>query len=476
MPTVHADLAFTPALEQARRIREKELSPVELVTAYLERIDAIDPAINSYITVAADQALAAAKDAERAVGDGGDLPPFHGVPVGIKDLIDTAGIRTTCATAAWHDRVPTVDAAVVTKLRQAGFVIIGKHNTPEFAGGTFTEPLAYGPCRNPWNTEFSPGGSSGGSGAATAAGLCAVALGSDDGGSVRIPSGWGGLVGIKPQRGRVSAAPEPSALYYTPGPMAHTVADAAAMLDAISGYVVGDAFWAPPPARPFAEEVGADPGRLRIAFTTAGADGIETVAGNVAAVQTTARALEGLGHDLFEVEDWPGRGMFPDNRALGLHAVYGVKFAAMTEHGHMPPADTLEPGQQMLTQIGRDVAAADFMYASHLEGLLAREIVAPFVDRWDVLLTPVIASQPTRIGETQADPAKALNLLNAIQFTGQFSQTGQPAIAVPCSLDADGIPVGVQLVGRPADEATLIRVAAQLEQANPWAARRPALA
>jgi amidase len=431
--------------------------------------------INSYITVAADQALAAATAAESAVGDA-ELAPFHGIPVGIKDLIDTAGIRTTCATEAWRNRVPTIDAAVVTKLKHAGFIVIGKHNTPEFAGGTFTEPIAYGACRNPWNTEFTPGGSSGGTGAATAAGLCAVGLGSDDGGSVRIPSGWCGLVGIKPQRGRVSAAPDPSALYYTPGPMAHTVADAAAMLDAISGYVVGDAFWAPPPERPFAEEAGVDPGRLRIAFTTAGADGVQIAAGNVAAVRDTATALEGLGHDVFEVDDWPGRGMFPDNRALGLHAVYGVRFAALTAHGHMPPADTLEPGQQMLTQIGRDVAAVDYLYANYLEGLLAREIVAPFYERWDVLLTPIIGSKPTRIGEIQEDPSKALNLLDAVQFTGQFSQTGQPAIAVPCAIDDDGLPVGIQLVGRPADEATLIRVAAQLEQANPWAGRHPALA
>jgi amidase len=372
--------------------------------------------------------------------------------------------------------VPDRDAAVVAKLRAAGCIVIGKHNTPEFAGGTFTEPIAYGPCRNPWNTDFSPGGSSGGSGAATAAGLCAFALGSDDGGSVRIPSGWGGLVGIKPTRGRVSAAPEPSALYYTPGPMAHTVADAAAMLDAISGYVVGDAFWAPSPERPFRDEVGVDPGRLRIAFTTAGADGVTIAECNVAAVRATAKVLEGLGHDVFEVDDWPGRGMFPDNRALGLHAVYGVKFAAMTEHGHMPPADTLEPGQQMLTQIGQDVAGRDLFYATYLEGLLAREIVAPFFGRWDVLLTPVMGAQPTRIGEVQEDPAKALKLLDAIQFTGQFSQTGQPAIAVPCSLDDAGVPVGVQLVGRPADEATLIRVASQLEVANPWVGRHPALA
>src|SRR5581483_8629777 len=221
---VDRDLAFTPALELARRIRTGDMSVREVVEAFLRRIADVDPRINSYITVAAEQALAAAASAQEVVGRPG-LPPFHGVPVSIKDLIDTAGIRTTYATAAWADRIPDHDAAVVAKLKAAGFIVIGKNNTPEFAGGIYTEPLAYGPCRNPWNLDYTPGGSSGGSGAAVAAGLAPIALGSDDGGSVRIPSSWCGVFGIKPSRGRVSAAPAPSPMYYTPGPMAHTVAD-----------------------------------------------------------------------------------------------------------------------------------------------------------------------------------------------------------------------------------------------------------
>ena len=462
------------ALELAQLIREKELTPTEVVEAYLQRIEEIDPALGSYITVAGEQALDAAKRATAEVG-GADLPPFHGVPIGVKDSIDTAGITSTSATAAWRDRVPDYDPAVVTKVKQAGFIIIGKHNLPEFTSGTYTEPLAYGPCRNPWNPDFTPGGSSGGSGAATAAGLCPIALGTDGGGSIRIPAGWTGLVGIKPSRGRVSMAPAPNSPWSTPGPMAHTVADAAAMLDAISGYVVGDGFWAPEPERPFSEEVGRDPGRLRIAFTTAAADGVEVHPSYVDAVATTARAFESLGHDVFGVDDWPGRGMFPDNRGLGLHIVYGARFAALVEHGEWPEVEQLEPGMQLLIQWGSEARAADFAYATHLEGVLARTIVAPFFDQWDVLLTPVTSSQPTRIGEIQADPSKAFKLLHNVQFTGQFSQTGQPGISVPCSVDPDGVPIGVQLVGRPADEATLIRLASQLEQVNPWADRRPPL-
>jgi amidase len=465
------EIAFTPALELARQIRERQISPVEVVEAFLRRIDAIDGQINSFITVAADQAIAAAKQAESALGDG-DLPPFHGVPVCIKDLIDTAGIRTTYATAAWADRIPDHDASVVSKLKAAGFIVIGKNNTPEFAGGIYTEPLAYGPCRNPWNPDHTPGGSSGGSGAAIAAGLAPIALGADDGGSIRIPSGWCGLFGIKPSRGRVSAAPDPAALYYTPGPMSHTVVDAAAMLDAISGYVTGDAFWAPPPERPFRDQVGRDPGALRIAFSTRGADGVAITPHNVAAVEETARTLSALGHQVTEVAEWPGRGAWPDDRALPLHIIYGVKYASWVDLGLMPAEATLEPVAQELIRYGREASAVDLMKAMHLEADAAREVVAYF-DEFDVLLTPIIACQPFRIGEITEHPENALRTIEAVQFTAQFSHSGQPAVAVPAAVDNLGLPVGVQLVGRPSDEATLIRAAAQLEEAAPWAYRHP---
>jgi amidase len=261
-------------------------------------------------------------------------------------------------------------------------------------------------------------------------------------------------------------------MYYTPGPMAHTVADAAAVLDAISGYVTGDAFWAPPPARPFLAEVGADPGRLRIAFTVACADGVPVAPGNVAGVEAAAKHLSGLGHQVEAVDDWPGRGMFPDNRALGLHVIYGVKYAAWLELGLMPPEATLEPTAQLLAEQGRAASAVDLMKAMHLEAELAREIVA-FFDDYDVLLTPVMACQPSRVGAFTDDPEAALRTLEGVQFTGQFSQTGQPAMSIPTHIDELGLPVGVQLVGKPADEATLIRVASQLEQVAPWRGRRP---
>jgi len=478
MAAPDTELAFTSALELAAMIRSRALSPVELVELYLGRIERLDPVLGSFITVAADQARAAARQAEAEVTRAGvaaeDLPPFHGVPVSVKDLIDTAGIRTTYATAAWSQRVPTADAWVIHLLKRAGFIILGKTSTPEFAGGIFTEPAAYGPCRNPWNTDFTPGGSSGGAGASQAAGLCAAALGSDDGGSVRIPSGWCGLFGIKPARGRVSAAPEPSAPYYTPGPLAHSVADAAAILDVIGQPASGDGFWAPPHTGSFLDETGRDPGRLRIAYTTNAADGVTTTAPNRAAVEQTARTLEGLGHDLYELEDWPGRGTFPDNRTVGLHVIYGAMLAMKIDQGLAPPVESMEFGQQILVALGREVKGTDLLWAQYVQAEASRQIVAAF-DDFDVLLTPVVAAGPSRVGEFVEHPERLLGMLDVVQFTGQWSITGQPAASVPALLDDDGVPVGIQLVGRPADEATLIRLSSQLEQAQPWTHRRPAV-
>jgi amidase len=250
-------LAFLPALEQARLVRDGEVSSRELVQLYLERIERLDPELRAYVTVVADQALAAAESPPPG--------PFSGVPLPIKDLVETAGIRTTFSCKALADYVPTQDAELVRRLRGAGFVVIGKTNTPEFGITAITESELNGICRNPWNRGHTPGGSSGGAAAAVAAGLASIAQGSDGGGSIRIPASCCGLFGIKPSRGRSSPAPRGDTYGLSvAGPLARTVAAAAAFLDAIAGSLPGDPYRAPPPERPFLEEVGADPGRLRI--------------------------------------------------------------------------------------------------------------------------------------------------------------------------------------------------------------------
>jgi len=259
---VSDELAFTPALELAARVRRGEISPVELTELFLERIDRLDPKLNAFVTVDADGALAAARAAEASPSDA----PFHGVPIPIKDLNETAGLRTTYSTKAYAKYVPEFDAAVVRRIREAGFVVLGKTNTPELGTIAQTESELNGACRNPWDVSRTPGGSSGGAAAATAAGLCPLAHGSDGGGSIRIPASCCGLFGLKPSRGRVSPSPYGSGALgiSTSGSLARTVRDAAALLDAMAGYETGDFYVAPAPERPFLEEAERAPGRLRM--------------------------------------------------------------------------------------------------------------------------------------------------------------------------------------------------------------------
>jgi amidase len=463
------DLAWMPALEQARLIRSKELSPTELCELYLRRIECHDGRLNSYLTVAAEQALAGARQAEQAVMAGDPLGPFHGVPMSVKDLADTAGIRTTMGTAAWKDRVPDDDDEVVRRLRVAGFVLLGKTNTPEFGSAVFTEPIAYGPCLNPWDTTRTPGGSSGGAAAALAAGLCAISHGTDGGGSTRIPSAWCGLVGFKPSRGRISASPHPQNLFTTNGALARTVADAAAMLDAMAGYATGDAFWAPPPTRPFLDEVREAPGRLRIAVAPGRPD-IVVDPDYQQAVRDTASLLADLGHDVMEALP-PFTEVTVDNPVVAAAA---ATFAATSDG--LPPFETLDPINQGFIRLGRTVSAKEVILAQLSTAATIRTLVA-FFDSYDVLVTPTTAVPAPPIGRFRhpTHPWETfLEVLPFTPFTADWNMTGQPAVSLPLYVDRSGLPIGIQLVGRPAAEATLVRIASQLEQAAPWADRRPA--
>ena len=461
------DLAFSPALEQAALVRRGDVTSAELVAGYLERIEALDDTLASYLTVAADHATDAARAADARVARGEvDGAPFLGVPVSIKDLADTAGIRSTHGTATWADRVPDTDDEVVARLRRAGFVILGKTNTPEFGSRSTTESPAYPTARNPWDTDRTPGGSSGGAGAALAAGLCAIAHGSDGGGSIRIPAAWCGLVGLKPSRGRVSWAPAPQSVNATNGPLARTVADAAAFLDAIAGYASGDFWWAPPPERPFLDEVGREPGRLRIAFTARHPQPDAAVADAWRdAVLATAHRLEALGHDVVEAEPPPF-----DAAATAI-----IPASARAADPDLPPLDTLDFPNRTLVQLATLMTAKDLAAAEAALQLATRRYVAFFGD-YDVLLTPTLASGPPRIGESimgDEDWDGMLELLRIVAFTPTANMTGQPAIALPTGLDVSGLPVSIQLVGRPADEATILRVAAQLEATTPPLPRPP---
>jgi len=458
------DLAFLPAVEQARRIRDREVSPVELVDEYLGRADRLDPQIHGYLTIAHDAARRAAKEAEAQAAVGvADLRPLFGVAVSVKDLIDTAGVTTTHGAQGYRDRIPSRDDGIVTRLRAAGCVVIGKTNTACYGVGS-TDPVGFEACRNPWDLSRTVGGSSGGAAATVASGQCAISLGGDGGGSIRIPAAHCGVVGIKASRGRVSTAPQLPSMVTQLGPLARTVADAAALLDALAGPQTGDPYWPPPPQRPFLDEVGRDPGRLRIAVSAtvphAAAD-----PRNEAAVRVTADALERLGHHVIEATPpWPDRQIHDD--FLRAYAAY----LGSIRH-RMPALETVDPIIQYLIDWVRPMSAIEYVEADNRMRQASRDVVA-FWDDVDVVVAPVTDAAPGLVDRLREVTTEEDAADGSLLVTSTFNITGQPAFSLPVHVH-DGLPVGVQVIGRPADEATLFRVAAQLEAAIGWADRRP---
>ena len=458
------DLAFTPAVEQAQLIRSKQVSPLELTELYLERIHRLDGNLGSYFTVMTDVALADAKaKTEALAGDTSELPPFFGVPISIKDLNPVAGVRCTYGTPALRDKIAAYDDAVAGRIKMAGFTILGKTATSELGSMPFTEAPGFPPTRNPWNLDYTPGGSSGGASAATAAGLCALAQGSDGGGSVRGPAACCGLVGLKPSRGRISYAPvgDHQNGIATNGSLARTVADAAALLDVMSGYITGDPYWLPDPETTFLAATAQKLHPLRIAFSTAIPPVGEADAVRQESVLKTVRHLEAMGHI---VE--PG---CPDFSNL-IEPFTKVFLAGVAAAGI--PKEYLQPMNRWMAE--QSGSAGEYLQAVAQMQISARRIVA-FFENYDVLVLPTYLHQPLRIGEWANLPPEEI-LQRIIQWVAPcppFNATGQPAIALPTGFDDIGLPVGVQLVGRPAAEATLISLASQLEAAKLWSDRRP---
>ncbi|MFW3170278.1 amidase [Geodermatophilus sp. CPCC 206100] len=462
------------ALEQAAAVRAREVSPVELVEHALRRVEALDAGLGAFLTVTPERALAAAREAERRVARAGDLPPLLGVPTAIKDLNNTAGVRTTFGCTVFADNVPTVDDAVVARLAAAGTISVGKTNTPEFGFPCYTDNALAGPARCPWDRSRLAGGSSGGAAVAVAAGMLPFAQGSDGGGSIRIPASINGLYGIKPTRGRVSNAPFGADVtgLGTNGPLARTVRDAAAMLDAMAGPVAGDATWAPPPppGETFLGYADRPPGRLRIGRYQESPMPEEALEPEVrAAFDDAARLLADLGHEVTDVP--PG--------LLGPEVLPAFE-RAWTLSGTLLPVPPgrlreLRPLTRELRARGLALSAQSAMEALTALRLFARRFVQATAG-FDVLLAPVTTMTPRPLGWFDADGDGAADFERQKRyaaFTAVFNVTGQPAVSVPLSWTAGGLPVGTMLVGRPADEATLISLSAQLEAARPWAHRHP---
>ena len=465
------DLAFTTAIEQARLIRCKEISPLDLVEVYLERIQRLNPTLGSYVMVAAEQAIADAKaKTERLIHTpAAELPAFFGVPISIKDLNPVAGLPCAYGVKILKNRIATEDDGVVTKLRQAGLIILGKTATSEMGMLPYTEPRGFAPARNPWSLEHTPGGSSGGAAAAVAAGLGAIAQASDGGGSVRGPAFCCGLVGIKPSRGRITYAPLGERLngMATNGPIGRTVADAAALLDVMSGYVPGDPYWLPNPKPSFLEATRMPPKRLRIAYCTGILPVGEADETCRQAVLNTATLLEQLGHSV-EAKD------FVDVSDL-IEPFTTVFQAVLSEVGI--PELVLGKMSRWFAWRARFCSSGKYLRAVSKLQTIARQIVG-FFDTIDVLVLPTYLHPAIRVGEWAKDrPGKTLeNIVNWIAPCAPFNASGQPAISIPTGFTPEGLPVGVQLVGRPAEEVTLIALAAQIEAAQPWSHHRPAFA
>jgi len=471
------DAALAPATELAERLRNGDLSPVELVDGLLAQIERRNPTLNAYVLVLAEQARAQARDSEERIRRG-EARALEGVPVAIKDNVHLRGTLMTLGSNAVPDRVSQVDSAVVARLRGAGAVFLGKTNLPELGTLPSTENKRFGQTRNPWDTSRTAGGSSGGAAAAVAAGLAAAAHGNDAGGSLRIPSACTGLFTIKPTRGRISHAPGGESAFgmNVEGFITRTVRDNAVLLDIAAGAEPGDPFTAPAPPRPFADEVGAPPGRLRIGFTASPPLDVPVDAAAVRALHDAAALCEELGHHVEEfTPPWRDDSLFELFNVIWA-AYFGTKAEEAIEAGG--DVAQLEPLNRALWEAGRQITALQYWRASQKMEAVVRGIVSA-EQPYDVLLTPALATAPLPLGAlfrgVENDPtAPLLNSALFTPFTMPVNLAGQPAANLPLFEDA-GLPLCVQAIAHVGGEPTLIRLASQLEQARPWSDRRPPL-
>jgi amidase len=469
-----SDLTWVDATGQAELVRSGEVSAAELAEAAIGRIEAVNPQLDAVIRTRFDQARAEA---------GGELPdgPFRGVPILFKDLGCTVeGEPTAFGIGPLRDMPWPVTSFLAEAFRVAGFVALGRTNVPEMGTTVTTEPRSFPAARNPWDTSRSTGGSSGGSAAAVASGMVPVAHGNDGGGSIRIPASECGLVGLKPTRGRVSQGPlvgEGWAGGTIDGSLTRSVRDAAGVLDAISTWQSGEPYYPPPLLRPLREEVGADPGRLRIGLVDRpGAEGYLDDPECRAAVAAAARLLEGLGH---HVDESGPEAMFDEAFVQHFTTIIAADTEATFQAfemllGRAIAEDEIEPRNAFYRQGGQALDAVTYLQSRAWIGMWTRRMASWWAGH-DLLLTPTLGGRPPELGWFTAEgpQAEGRRVVSFIPYTAQFNMTGQPAVSLPLHWTPEGLPVGVQLVAAYGREDLLVRVASQLEQAAPWADRHP---
>jgi aspartyl-tRNA(Asn)/glutamyl-tRNA(Gln) amidotransferase subunit A len=460
-------LCWRSATELAADIRRQRVSPVEVVDALLDRIERTK-ALNAYVTLDAEGARRSAKAAERAVTRRrGTLGPLHGVPFSVKDLVTTRGMRTTFGTPLYRDHVPEEDAPSVARMKAAGAILLGKTNTPAFGWIGITDNLLFGATRNPWSHDHTPGGSSGGAGAAVASGLGPLAIGTDGGGSIRKPAAWCGIYGLKPSYGRIPVAPHGAAWSLShAGPMTRTVRDAALMLTVCAGQDESDPYSLPGKPVDYGRLRGGLRG-LRVAYTDTLGFAPAVDPEIRAATARAARELRAAGCRVETVDPrWPSP--YEAWRTIFLGGI------AARLRGALDRRDEIDPGLLPVVE-----EALAYPPTKYVEAWFARNAWWPHAralfEKYDALLTPTVACPPLRIGELYASEIAGVKVgrdAGSI-FTFAFNLTGQPAASVPCGFTRAGLPIGLQVVGRRFDDATVLRVSAALESLHPWASARP---
>ncbi|MCB9871645.1 MAG: amidase [Planctomycetes bacterium] len=464
------DLCFTSAVELARMIRERQISPVELMAAVLARIDDVNPKLNAFTKLLPEQAMDGARAAEHAVMKGEPLGPLHGLPLSIKDMVLTKGVTTMMGSRIFEHRVPDVDVPMVERLRAAGAVFFGKTTTPEFGWKAVTDSPVSGITRNPWDTSVTPGGSSGGASAQIAAGMGTLATGGDGAGSIRVPASFTGLFGIKPQYGRIPFAPQGGGdMLAHLGPLTRTVADAALFLSATAGPDDRDRFSLEAPPADYLGELGRGIEGLRIAWSpTLGY--VDNLDPQVRAVTEEAvKAFESLGAHVDVVED-PG---FGDPKPI-IDTYWCVNFAIVLEHYLDAWSGKIDPALEACAREGMAMGPLDFARAQ-VERHAYYYRVLPFFDRYDLLMTPSVATLPFTAGALYPEgyAEHPWDWIRWAPYSFPFNLTHLPAASVPAGFSREGLPIGLQLVGRRFAETTVLRAAAAFEEARPWADRRP---
>lgn len=466
------DLAFTPATEHLKLIASKQVSPVELTELYLGRIQDLDGKLNSYLTVTADEAIRMAKEAEASMLRGDELGPLHGLPISIKDLEITKGIRTTGGSLVFEDSIPSEDSVVVERVRQAGAIILGKTNTPEFGLLGATENRLGDHCRNPWNTDRTTGGSSGGGGASVLAGLCSMGTGSDGGGSIRIPCSYCGIYGIKPTQGRVpryggALVPIVANQFSQPGPMTRTVRDSALLLQVLAGPDPRDpnAIRAAPPD--FVAALERDIRGLRIAWSpNYGYAAVDPEVMKVAG--RAARVFEELGCEVEET------GLSMDSPLETFWILFSANVYASYRQALENHADQMTDYGRECLQRGAEVSGAEYAQALGRVNQLRAQVAALF-DHYDLLLSPTTAVTAYPVGEPPTEiGGKAVDRFwGALPFTYPINMIGYTAASIPCGFSTKSLPIGLHIVARGGDEETVLAASAAFEGARPWIQLRP---